>query len=105
MGLKDIMQEDIDNIYFSEDEFGENHIVDGTEITCVIDKETLKNASGGEEFAVSESGIILFAKTKDMPPKKPYGSSIVIDGVDYIVEAWEDEAGVCEVTLSINVMS
>lgn len=105
MGLKDAMQADVDNVFFNEDEFGEKHIVDGTEITCVIDKNTLKNASGGEEFAVSDSGIILLAKTEDMPSKKAYGSSIIIDGVDYMVESWEDEAGVCEVTLSVNVMS
>lgn len=41
MNFKDMVQEDIKNIFLDPEVFGETHIVDGNEMTIIIDENEL----------------------------------------------------------------
>lgn len=103
--LKDKIAADLDNVFFNPDEFGEKHKVEGAEIDCIFDDSMQRERSGGAEFAVGESYCLLYARSSDLPTRQGYGSSLLVDGVDYMVIRWDEDAGMSSVTLSNTSMS
>ena len=102
MSLKDEILNDIDNVFFFIEDFGEEHIIDGKSVICVIDSDALKIRSGSNELSVSESSMLLFAKVSDLP-QKVVGDELLFDGRIYIVDDWKFNFGVAEVALHQNI--
>ena len=102
MSLKDEILNDIDNVFFILEDFGEEHIIDGKSVICVLDDDALKIRSGSNELSVSESTLLLFAKVSDLP-RKVVGDELLIDGRIYIVDDWKVNLDVAEVALHQNV--
>ena len=102
MSLKDEILNDIDNVFFILEDFGEEHIIDGKSVICVLDDDALKLRSGSNELSVSESTLLLFAKVSDLP-RKVVGDELLIDGRIYIVDDWKVNLDVAEVALHQNV--
>ena len=102
MSLKDEILNDIDNVFFFIEDFGEEHIIDGKSVICVIDSDALKIRSGSNELSVSESSMLLFAKVSDLP-QKVVGDELLFDGRIYIVDDWKVNLGVAEVALHQNI--
>ncbi|MCM1388081.1 MAG: hypothetical protein NC231_12195 [Bacillus sp. (in: Bacteria)] len=102
-GFKDMVMRDRD-ILLNPDELGEQHDIDGTEIVCVIDDMGLNQ--GEIDFSpLSKSQRTIFAKCEDLPRKRGYGTELMVDGVPYIVQSWDEDMGMATVVLSINVNS
>ena len=102
MSLKDEILNDIDNVFFILEDFGEEHIIDGKSVICIFDDEALKKRSGSNELSVSESSLLLFVKESDLP-RKVAGDDLMIDGRLYFVDYWKFNLGVAEVALHQNV--
>lgn len=102
MSLKDEILEDINNVFFNLEDFGEAHTIDGKSVVCVLDDDALKIRSGSNELSVSESSLLLFAKVSDLP-RKVVGDDLHIDGRIYIVDDWKVNFGVAEIALHQNV--
>lgn len=102
MSLKDEILNDIDNVFFFIEDFGEEHIIDGKTVICVFDDDALKIRSGSNELSVSESSMLLFAKVSDLP-QKVVGDELLFDGRIYIVDDWKVNLGVAEVALHQNI--
>ena len=102
MSLKDEILNDIDNVFFILEDFGEEHIIDGKSVICILDDDALKIRSGTNELSVSESTLLLFAKVSDLP-RKVVGDELLIDGRIYIVDDWKVNLDVAEVVLHQNV--
>ena len=102
MSLKDEILNDIDNVFFILEDFGEEHIIDGKTVICVFDDEALKMRSGSNELSVSESTLLLFVKESDLP-RKVVGDDLLIDGRIYVVDDWKVNLGIAEVALHQNV--
>ena len=102
MSLKDEILNDIDNVFFFIEDFGEEHIIDGKSVICVFDDDALKIRSGSNELSVSESTLLLFAKVSDLP-RKVIGDDLLIDGRIYVVDDWKVNLGIAEVALHQNV--
>lgn len=98
--FKDMVSRDRD-ILLNLDELGEEHDIDGRGIVCVIDTMELKEAQGGIDYAVSQSNQIVFAKCEDLPKRKGYGAELMVDGVPFIVQSWNESMGMAEIVLSI----
>ena len=103
MSLKDDILNDINNVFFTLEDFGEEHIIDGNPVICMFDDDALKIRSGSNELSVSESTLLLFAKESDLPRRKVVGEDIMIDGRIYIVDDWKVNLGIAEVVLHQNV--
>ena len=102
MSLKDDILNDINNLFFLLEDFGEEHIIDNKKIVCMIDNDALKIRSGSNELSVSESTLLLFAKESDLP-RKVVGDDLMVDGRIYVVDDWKVNLGVAEVALHQNV--
>ena len=102
MSLKDEILNDIDNVFFFIEDFGEEHIIDGKSVICVFDDDALKIRSGSNELSVSESSMLIFAKATDLP-QKVVGDELLFDGRIYIVDDWKVNLGVAEVALHQNI--
>lgn len=102
MSLKDDILNDISNLFFLLEDFGEEHTIDNKKIVCMIDNDALKIRSGSNELSVSESTLLLFAKESDLP-RKVVGDDLMVDGRIYVVDDWKVSLGVAEVALHQNV--
>lgn len=86
--------------------FGERHNVDGKEIWIVADdfellKRQVKQGIKVEEFGISDSQIHFYAKREDLPPRKPSGEVIEIEGRIFVVSDWLEDEGISEITASV----
>ena len=102
MSLREEILNDINNVFFLLEDFGEMHTIDNKNIVCMIDNDALKIRSGSNELSVSESTLLLFAKESDLP-RKVVGDDLLIDGRIYVVDDWKVNLGVAEVALHQNV--
>ena len=101
MTLKDDIAADIDAVFFDDDEFAEEHVVEGAKILCVVDTCRAQASSKGTEYGLSEADYVLYAKTKDLPRRKAAGSLLRLDGRDLTISRWDEEDGVTSVELFI----
>jgi hypothetical protein len=86
-------------IFINLDEFATEHDVDGSMIHIVLEDEQVE--SKDETQALSQSALIMFAKTEELNGRKMQGETLYIDDVGYTVQTWLDEMGVTKVTLSL----
>lgn len=96
--FKDLVAADRD-IVINIDEFGDEHDIDGTVLKVVLEDEQIREADDAE--ALSESAVVMFAKTEELGYRKMRGETLYIDDVGYIVQKWLDEMGVTRVVLSL----
>ena len=102
MTLKDEMANDINLVFLALDDFAELHLIDGKEVFCVIDNDSLKTRQGTAEIGIDECSLLLFAKVDDLPEKKK-GGILIIDHKPYKIEDWKVNFGMAEIALSQNV--
>ena len=102
MTFKEELLEDINNVFLNLDEFGEEHIINGKPVICMLDDDALKLRQGSNELSISDSSLLLFAKKSDLP-RKVVGDDLTIDGKIYIVDDWKVNLGMAEVVLHRNV--
>lgn len=95
MGFKAQVAEDRLSVFLDLDEFGEEHSVDREPVVCVIDQ--MDRTERAPEAGIAGSGIRIFAKSEDMPPRRGPGMPITVDGKAYMVESWAEEMGIAEV--------
>lgn len=105
MAFKDCVQNDIHGVFLDLEFFGEQHRIEGRKISIVIDNDKLKEKQGGQDLAVAESDLLFYARSVDLPPRRPAGESLNVDGRDYIVDDWQDDMGMATVVLRRNVVA
>jgi hypothetical protein len=102
MAFKDEIANDIDNVFLNLNDFTETHLVEGNEILCVLDNDSLKARQGSAEIGIDESTLLLFANIEDLP-KKQKGGLLNIDHKEYIIDDWKVNFGMAEIVLHRNV--
>ena len=102
MSLKNILQEDLDAVFFDLDEFAEIHTVNGKEMHIIIDGNELgeRKASDGKHFdGVHSSTVLMYVKAEEYGARPKVGSMIVLDEKHYKVTDVVDEGGVYSITM------
>ena len=102
MTFKDEIANDLKNVFLDIDEFAETHLVEGKEIKCVIDNDSLKNRQVSAEIGIDESTLLLFAQIEDLP-KRQKGGLLNVDHKEYTIDDWKVNFGMAEIVLSRNV--
>ena len=87
--------------------FGEQHEVEGKLIWIVVDnfellKRQIKQGIKVEEFGISDSQMHFYAKCEDLPPRRPSGNFLDIDGRVFDISDWKEDEGMADITLSIS---
>lgn len=102
--FKQIIANDIDRVFLNVNEFAEMRMIEGTPVRCAFIEDILNEKSGGTEFGVHNAEACIMAKCADMPTRKGYGSCLNVDGVDYTVISWSEEAGITTIMLSLSTL-
>lgn len=103
--FKDMVEADIHGVFINVDEFGDFYRIEGREIKIVVDNDELKERQGGQDLAVAESATLFYAKTTDLPPRRPAGENLNVNGRECIIDDWKDDMGVSTVVLRQNIVA
>ena len=104
-GFKDMVEADIHGVFINVDEFGELYRIEGREIKIVVDNDELKERQGGQDLAVAESATLFYAKTSDLPPRRPAGENLNVNGRECLVDDWQEDMGMSTVILRQNIVA
>jgi len=98
--FKDQLAKDRD-VFLNNDEFGEEHRIDDIAVLCVIDSVGAKPSGNFDSAAMFEDTFMLYAKSEALNfIPRSIGSAVNIDGAEFNIENWNDEAGMSSLTLT-----
>jgi hypothetical protein len=100
MSFKDFLQSDIQNVFFNPDEFGEKHKIDGAEVICIVDSDSLSSQSAHE--GVFLATVMLFVEKRLLDKKYAIGGRLNLDGQLYYISNLANNTGMLEFTLEAN---
>ena len=102
-GFKDMVAADRSAVFLDLDFFGELFRVEGKMIPIVLDVDELKERQGGQDLAVSESSTLFYARVEDLPPRRPAGQNLNVNGRECIVDDWKEDMGIATIVLRENI--
>ena len=103
--FKDMLAADLLGTFLDVDTFGEVYRIEGKEILIVVDNDELKERQGGQDLAVAESATLFYARTADLPPRRPAGENLNVNGRECIVDDWQEDMGMSTVVLRQNIVA
>lgn len=103
--FKDILQRDIDEIFFNIDEFSDPHTIDGVRMPAMVDdmehiereKKMKSNMDG-----IHARQILLYVKASKFGALPAQGRILNLDNRNYSILDAVDEGGVYTITLEAN---
>lgn len=104
MGFKDMVAADRAATFLDLAFFGETFRVEGKEIPIVLDLDELKTRQGGQDLAVAESATLFYAREEDLPPRRPAGQSLNVNGRECLIDKWTVDMGMATVVLRDNIV-
>lgn len=102
--FQQMVEADIAGVFLNPDEFAESHRVEGEKILCVLTADQRIPVGSGYELGVSESPLVLRADSGDLPPRKPAGEALNVDGREYVIDAWNEHMGMAEIHLTQTIV-
>ena len=105
MSFKDLIKEDVGNIFMNEEEFSDIHLVDGKEMSVQIDdNENIKRkASGNQNMdGIFKKQKMMYVNALNYGSLPAIGRIINLDGKMYTVIDSIDECGIYAITLEAN---
>ena len=106
MGFKEVVDDDIQNVFMNSEEFGTKHTLNNREVICVIDEEKFqqkqKNGLISTEEGVFQNGFTLFIGKPHLNTRPHVGEKITVDNVKYEVAASKYDMGMYEIDLFRN---
>ena len=86
MGLKDVMAEDVDNVFFNADELAEVVTINGKPIPILLDSDALDKKTDVFANRLADGEELIFIRAKDLGNRPPEpGALIKKDGKDFYV--------------------
>lgn len=104
MGFKDMVARDRLGVFLDINTFGEMYRVEGKQIPIVLDNDELKERQGGQDLAVAESATLFYARTEDLPPRRPAGQCLNVNGRECIIDDWKQDMGIATIVLRENII-
>lgn len=104
MNFKEMVANDINNVFLNLEEFGSTHTFNGREIKCVIDEEKFQNKQKNglitTEEGTSQEGFTLFVGENDLRIRPHPGEEMTLDGKTYEVVLSKFDMGMHEIDLA-----
>lgn len=107
MGLsfKEILQQDVKQVFLNPEEFGETHLVNGEPMTISLDD--IENIEREKRMKSHMDGIftrqvLFYVASEDFGPLPNQGGIIDLDGQKYTVVDATDECGIYAITMEAN---
>lgn len=87
-------------VFLNLDEFGDKHVIEGRIIAAVVDDEVFGESKKGEDIGLAAFDLVLYARVEDLPPQRPSGECLNVDGKECVILSWSTDAGMASVYLS-----
>jgi len=105
LSFKEILQQDVKNVFLNPLEFGEMHLVNGEPMTIVFDD--IENIEREKRMKSHMDGIytrqvFFYVAAADFGPLPAQEGLIDLDGKKYIVVDATDECGIYAITMEAN---
>ena len=102
--FKDMVREDVENVFLDLDFFGETHVIAGKEMTAIFDDVEKEKRSGRKDdiSSVHKKTVLFYVSSEEFGALPAVGRVLSIDGKEYRVTKAEDECGVYAVTAEAN---
>lgn len=104
MGFKDYLVKDL-STFIDLDVLADVHLIEGEEVACSVDSDTLAELPGGLQFGVDEHATVIYARTDHLRDanirRRGYGSVLELDGKIYTVISWSENKGMSQITLIV----
>ena len=98
MSFAELVEADIASVFLNPDEYGEEHIIDGKKVICVIDRDS---DAPTEMRGVYSNTVRVFCKSSDI--NFPKTKRVVkIDGSEHLVVHVSNEFGMTVITAEEN---
>ena len=102
-GFKDMVAADRSRSFLDLSFFGQSALVEGKSITIVLDDDALQEMQGGQDLAVAESATLFYARSEDLPHRRPAGQSLNVNGRICTIDKWTEEMGMATIVLRENI--
>lgn len=104
MNLKEMLAEDIKEVYMNLEEFGEMHTIGGREMPVIIDEMELterskKQVEKGRIEGIYKRQILLYVAQKDFGMLPAIGATLRVDRSNWRVADVSNEGGIYSITL------
>ncbi len=103
MTFKEILAQDVRNVFLNMDEFAEEHIVNGRPMAVQIDDNELlerdKAGTGVHQDGLYKSRRLIYVASADFGERPAIGNLLTLDKYEYQVVSCVDEAGVLIIEL------
>lgn len=103
MGFKDVIQNDLEQTFFNEEEFADKHTwgdrVKRT-ITAIVDDDVLVEKYSSEFDLLPKGSHLVYASASQFLSKPKIGSVIFFDGATYTLDEMHEEMGMYALFLS-----
>lgn len=103
-GFKDMVAEDRSRVFLDLSFFGQTARVEGKSISIMLDDDTLQELQGGQDLAVAESATLFYARSEDLPARRPAGQTLNVNGRECIIDKWTEEMGMATIVLRENIV-
>ena len=105
MSLKQLMMDDINDVFLDPEEFAELHDINGVPVLCVIDEDISKQRSSrqsGNYDGVYQRELTLFVSESDLGYRPERDQKMTVDSEWYLVLNCAASAGMLEIELGSN---
>ncbi|EED9388547.1 sugar transporter [Salmonella enterica subsp. enterica] len=104
--FKEVMARDISAAFLNVKEFADTYKIDGKDMLAVLDTDLIheRNKRSYAEFAegVNQGEVTLFVARENFDSVPAKDQLMIINGRRYVVSEAADNAGVLEITLTVN---
>ena len=107
-GFKEMVAEDNSKVFLNKAEFAEEHDLNGTVCTCILQDESVVNGlSIGDGITQTYPGLygsrlLVNVKTDDLPEVPVNGQTFTVDEKLYLVESCANDMGMLTIQLVAN---
>lgn len=102
MGLKEILQQDLQNVFFNQEEFGETHTWNKKVIKAIVDDDILMEKYDSEFQFLGKGSHLVMVPESEFETVPSTNTAIVFDGKLYTLNEVQKESGMLVFFLDTN---
>ena len=103
MSFKDVLKNDIKQVFLNFEEFGEEHKINGETVLIIIDENELtereKRIRKGIDVELHKKQLLFYVAAEDFGPLPVPGRTLELDGKQYVITDAENEDGIYSINL------
>ena len=103
MPFKDMILNDLDDTFFSLEEFAEVHRIEGVTVAVIFDNDKLNKMKQGQILGMVEADMLILGRAADLPAHLEPGRLLNVDGREMLVASSGEDMGLVELALRQNV--